>query len=163
MDTVELKSIINRIEQKSKDQARVDTGMLERSIYGIINERGVAEFGEMFYGQFGTNSRLAENIKAMFPKDQPYKLIYYDFDGNEYVAQEQTKRGRLIERENIPKKIKNTEAPKTSKNIRNFIGYITAVKNMKDTDKSKKEKTKAEKSINKYLSSLKDGKETNNN
>lgn len=158
MDTAELKSVISRIEQKSKDQARVDTGMLERSIYGIINERGVAEFGEMFYGQFGTNSKLAENIKAMFPKDEQYKLIYYDFDGNEYVAQEQTKRGRLIERENIPKKIKDTEVPKTSKNIRNFIGYITSIASVKDSETKEQEKQKSSAKIRKYLDTLRNAK-----
>lgn len=158
MDTAELKSIISRIEAKSKEQSRVDTGMLERSIYGIINERGVAEFGEMFYGQFGNNSKLAENIKAMFPKDLPYKLIYYDFEGNEYVGQEQTKRGRVIEREKIPSKIKETQAPRSSKSIRNFLKYINAVPKAKNTDSSKIEKTNASAKITKYLNSLKDGK-----
>jgi len=120
MDIADLRPIINKIESISKEQSRVDTGTLERSIYGIVNEKGIAEFGEMFYGQFGTNSRLSENINKYFPKDLPYRLVYMDFDGGEYVAQERTKRGRLIERENIPPKIKDTAPPKTSKNIQKF-------------------------------------------
>lgn len=160
MDTADLRAIINKIADKSKDESRVDTGFLKRSIYGIINERGVPEFGEMFYGQFGENSRLAENIKSMFPKDLPYKLVYYDFDGGEYVAQEKKASGRLIQRETIPNKIKDTAPPTTSKNIRNFTNYITAVASVRDSESSKKVKTNAEKSIQKYLNSLKDGTET---
>lgn len=158
MDTAELRAIINQIEVKSKKQSRVDTGMLERSIYGIINERGVAEFGEMFYGQFGTNSRLAENIKSMFPRNEPYRLIYYDFDGNEYVKQEKTQRGRVIERENLPKKIKDTQAPKGSKNIRNFIGYVTAVASVRDSETKEQEKQKSSAKIRNYLDTLRDAK-----
>ena len=120
MDTAELRQIINKIKEKSKEEARVDTGFLKRSIYGIINERGVAEFGEVFYGQFGENSFLEENINKMFPKNLPYKLVYFDEDGVEYVAKKRTAGGRTIKPEN-PTKGKDV----ASSNIRNFINKLT--------------------------------------
>lgn len=120
MDTVELKQIINKIRDKSKDEAKVDTGFLKRSIYGVINEKGVAEFGEIFYGQFYENSNLEENITKMFPKNLPYKLVYYDEDGVEYVAKKKTAGGRTIKPEN-PTKGRNI----ASNNIREFIKKVT--------------------------------------
>jgi len=149
MDTAELRAIISKIESISKEQARVDTGTLERSIYGIINERGVAEFGEMYYGQFGTNSRLEENINKYFPKSEPFKLVYMDFDGVEYVAKERTKRGRTIDKE---PKIKEPTPPSTSKNIRKFIDAIKLI--------PKVGKESASKKIRNFLKGI-DAKETN--
>jgi len=120
MDTVELKNIINKIKVKSKDDAKVDTGFLQRSIYGVINEKGIAEFGEIFYGQFGENSFLEENINKMFPKNLPYKLVYYDEDGVEYVAKKRTTNGRTIKPDS-PTKGTNI----ASSNIRKFIKRLT--------------------------------------
>jgi hypothetical protein len=139
MDTAELKQIINKIRDKSKDEAKVDTGFLKRSIYGIINEKGVAEFGEIFYGQFYENSNLEENINKMFPKNLPYKLVYFDEDGVEYVAKRRTTGGRTIKPEN-PKKGTNI----ASSNIRKFIKGLTDGKETdartKDGESNNKEK-----------------------
>lgn len=159
MDTAELRQIINKIESISKEQARVDTGTLERSIYGIINEKGIAEFGEMYYGQFGTNSKLEENINKYFPKNQPYKLVYYDYDGGEYVAKERTKQGRKIEKE---PKIKESTPPTNSKNVRKFINYIKSLPTAKEINTSKIAKNKANSNINKFLKGLDNGQKTNN-
>lgn len=134
MDTAELRQIINKIKEKSKDEARVDTGFLKRSIYGVINERGIAEFGEIFYGQFGENSFLEENINKMFPKNLPYKLVYFDEDGVEYVAKRRTTGGRTIKPEN-PKKGKDI----ASSNIRKFIKGLT---DAKETDRTGEEREK---------------------
>lgn len=139
MDTAELKQIINKIRDKSKDEAKVDTGFLKRSIYGIINEKGVAEFGEIFYGQFRENSNLEENITKMFPRNLPYKLVYYDEDGVEYVAKRRTTGGRTIKPEN-PTKGRNI----ASSNIRKFIKGLTDGKETdartKDGESNNKEK-----------------------
>jgi len=134
MDIAELKSIINKIKAKSKDEAKIDTGFLQRSIYGIINERGVAEFGEIFYGQFGENSFLEENINKMFPKNLPYKLVYFDEDGVEYVAKRRTVGGRTIKPEN-PKKGTNI----ASSNIRKFIKGLTDGKEANRTGEEREE------------------------
>jgi hypothetical protein len=157
MDTAELRPIINKIESISKEQARVDTGTLERSIYGIINEKGIAEFGEMYYGQFGTNSKLEENINKYFPKNEPFKLVYMDFDGVEYVAKERTKRGRTITKE---PKIKEPTPPTTSKNIRKFIDAVKLIPKTKDIGTPKVGKESASKKIRNFLKGI-DAKETN--
>ena len=157
MDTADLRAVINKIESISKEQARVDTGTLERSIYGIINEKGIAEFGEMYYGQFGTNSNLEENINKYFPKSEPFKLVYMDFDGVEYVAKERTKRGRTIDKE---PKIKEPTPPSTSKNIRKFIDAIKLIPKVKDINMPKVGKESASRKIRNFLKGI-DGKETN--
>lgn len=133
MDIANLRQIITKIKDKSKEDARVDTGTLKRSIYGIINERGVAEFGEMFYGQFGENSKLEENINKLFPKSIPYKLLYYDLDGVEYEAKRRTVGGRTIKKE-LPKK--EDLKPTTSKNIKNFLSGLANKKIEEDGEKT---------------------------
>ena len=157
MDIAKLRPIIDKIKNISKEQSRRDTGMLERSIYGVINEKGIAEFGEMYYGQFGTNSRLAENINKYFPKSEPFKLVYMDFDGGEYVAKERTQRGRTINKE---PKIKEPTPPSTSKNIRKFIDAIKLIPKVKDIGTPKTGKESASKKIRNFLKGI-DAKETN--
>ena len=77
----EIKRISDRIVEKSKATAHVDTGRLKRSISWVIDLKGVPTFTQVFYGQFLENSELEENIKAMMPSGQPYNLIYTDDNG----------------------------------------------------------------------------------
>ena len=90
----ELRTIAREIVDKSKKSAHVDTGRLKRSISYVINLQGVPTFTEVFYGQFGDNSDLEENIKAMFPSSVPYNLIYVDDNGNPYQVVRRTASGR---------------------------------------------------------------------
>lgn len=90
----EIRAIGREIVQKSKSTARVDTGYLKRSIGFIIDEQGVPTFTEVFYGQFGDNSDLEENIKSMMPTGIAWKLIYTDESGNPYQVVRKTASGR---------------------------------------------------------------------
>ena len=90
----ELKSIAREIVQKSKASAHVDTGRLKRSISFVVNLQGVVTFTEVFYGQFGENSDLKENIKLMWPNGVAYNLIYTDDDGKPYQVVRRTASGR---------------------------------------------------------------------
>lgn len=90
----QLRSIARAIVQKSKSEAHVDTGLLKRSINYTINLQGVFTFTEMFYGQFHENSSLEENIKAMWPGDVPYNLIYLDDNGSPYQVVRKNASGR---------------------------------------------------------------------
>jgi len=90
----ELRTIAREIVAKSKQSAHVDTGRLKRSISFVVNLQGVITFTEVFYGQFGDNSDLEENIKSMFPSGVPYNLIYVDDNGNPYQVVRKTASGR---------------------------------------------------------------------
>jgi hypothetical protein len=93
--TSELQSIAREIVAKSKKSAHVDTGRLKRSISYVINLQGIPTFTEVFYGQFGDNSDLEENLKAMWPRDEPYNLIWVDDNGNPYQVIRKTAGGRI--------------------------------------------------------------------
>ena len=90
----EIKRIADSIVSKSKATAHVDTGRLKRSISWVIDLKGVPTFTQVFYGQFHENSELEENIKSMFPKGQPYNLIYTDDNGMPYQVVRKTGSGR---------------------------------------------------------------------
>jgi len=90
----ELRAIAREIVQKSKASAHVDTGRLKRSISFVVNLQGVITFTEVFYGRFGENSDLEENINKMFPIDVPFNLIYVDDNGNPYQVVRRTSSGR---------------------------------------------------------------------
>lgn len=91
----ELRTLAREIVDKSKKSAHVDTGRLKRSISYVINLQGVPTFTEVFYGQFGDNSDLEENLKAMWPTDEPYNLIYTDDNGNPYQVVRKKAGGRV--------------------------------------------------------------------
>jgi len=81
LSEVEIRAIAQRIVDQSKSTARVDTGALRRSIsYTYV--RGVVIFRELYYGQFGTNSKLEKNAIRLMPNGVEWKIIYTDFGGN---------------------------------------------------------------------------------
>ena len=82
----ELKAIAREIVKKSKETARVDTGRLKRSISYVVNLDGVITFTEAHYGQIDGNSQLLENIKAMFPKEEPYNYTVQEDNGSVTVV-----------------------------------------------------------------------------
>lgn len=88
----EIRKIAQRVVDMSKRSARVDTGALRRSIsYTYV--RGVVIFRELFYGQFGTNSRLERNAARLMPRGTEYQIIYTAF-GGQTVEIGPTKKGR---------------------------------------------------------------------
>lgn len=82
----ELKEIARKIVKKSKETARVDTGFLKRSISYVVNLEGVITFTEAYYGQIDGNSQLLDNIKKMFPEDEPYNYCTQDENGKVTVV-----------------------------------------------------------------------------
>lgn len=82
--TAEESALAERVVAKSKQDARVDTGRLKRSINKKV-QRGVIVFREYFYGGVENrgrkNSLLEENARAMMG-DVPYKIERLDEDGD---------------------------------------------------------------------------------
>ena len=133
----ELKSIAREIVQKSKSAAHVDTGRLKRSISYVVNLQGVITFTEVFYGQFGENSDLEENIKSMWPNGIPYNLIYTDDDGKPYQVVKRTASGRAA-----------VETKATKATTRKSLG-INGIKNfLKNYGKTQNESTNSERQDN---------------
>ena len=91
----ELRAIGSEIVAKSKGGARVDTGYLKRSISYVLGKNNLLIFTEVFYGQFGDNSDLEENIRAMVPDGLPWELIYTDEDGGVEQVVKSSASGRL--------------------------------------------------------------------
>jgi hypothetical protein len=54
-------------------------------------------FREMFYGQYGTNSKLEKNCKAMVPNGIEWKIIYTAF-GGKTVEISRTRTGRATQK-----------------------------------------------------------------
>jgi len=90
----ELNTICRDIVSKSKASSKVDTGRLKRSISFVFDLKGIPTFTEVFYGQFGDNSDLEENIKALMPSGVAWKLIYTDDNGQPYQVVRATASGR---------------------------------------------------------------------
>lgn len=88
-------AICREIVSKSKASANIDTGRLKRSISFVIDLQGIPTFTEVFYGQFGNNSDLEENIKAMMPSGIAWKLIYSDDNGQPYQVIRSASSGRI--------------------------------------------------------------------
>ena len=133
----ELKSIAREIVQKSKSAAHVDTGRLKRSISFVVNLQGVVTFTEVFYGQFGENSDLKENIKSMWPNGVAYNLIYTDDDGKPYQVVRRTSSGRAA-----------VETKATKATTRKSLG-INGIKNfLKNYGKTQNESTNSERQDN---------------
>lgn len=124
----EIRAIGNDIMRKSKSDSRVDTGYLRRSIGFIINEKGVPTFTEVFYGQFGDNSDLEENIKSMMPAGVQWQLIYTDEDGRAYQVVRKSGSGRATVETQATKA--TTRKSLGIGGIRNFLkGFFDGKKN----------------------------------
>ena len=133
----ELKSIAREIVRKSKSAAHVDTGRLKMTISYIINREGIFTFTEVFYGQFGENSDLEENIKSMWPNGVAYNLIYTDDDGKPYQVVRKTASGRAA-----------VETKATKATTRKSLG-INGIKNfLKNYGKTQNESTNSERQDN---------------
>ena len=76
----EIRAIAQRVVDESKRSARYEDGTLKRSIKYTIN-RGVYEFRQMFYGQYGTNSQLEKNATRLMPRGVSWKIIYLEIGG----------------------------------------------------------------------------------
>ena len=121
----EIRAIAREIVAKSKGGAAVDTGRLKRSISYVIDLQGIATFTEVFYGQFGDNSDLEENIKSMMPAGVAWKLIYSDERGQPY----QVIRGSVSGRASVTNATKATTRKSLGiGGIKNFLKGLTSGK-----------------------------------
>ena len=93
---LEIRAIGAKIVLLSKGTARVDTGALKRSI-SFSYVKNVMIFRELFYGQFGTNSRLEKNARKLVPNGVEWKIIYTEF-GGKTVEISRTRKGRATQR-----------------------------------------------------------------
>jgi hypothetical protein len=81
LTTTEIRVIAQKIVNLSKASSRIDTGFLRRSISYTI-EQNVFIFVEVFYGQFGTNSKLEANAKRLMPSGVKWRMRYTDINRN---------------------------------------------------------------------------------
>jgi hypothetical protein len=79
LTTTEIRVIAQKIVNLSKASARRETGFLQRSITYTV-EKNVFIFVEVFYGQFGTNSKLEQNAKRLMPSGVKWRMRYTDID-----------------------------------------------------------------------------------
>jgi len=134
----ELRAIAREIVQKSKASARVDTGRLKRSISFVVNLQGVITFTEVFYGQFGDNSDLEENIKSIWPSGVAYNLIYTDDNGNPYQVVRRTSSGRAAVETKATKA--TTRKSLGINGIKNFLkGFQNGKAKNKSTDSERQD------------------------
>jgi len=81
LETKEIRAIAQKVVDISKSTARRDTGFLKRSISYTV-ESNVYIFVEVFYGQFGTNSKLEQNAKRLMPSGVKWRMRYTDINRN---------------------------------------------------------------------------------
>ena len=79
LETKEIRAIAQKVVDISKSSARRDTGFLKRSISYTV-EGNVYVFVEVFYGQFGTNSKLEQNAKRLMPSGVKWRMRYTDIN-----------------------------------------------------------------------------------
>lgn len=138
----EIRAIAREIVEKSKNTAHVDTGRLKRSISYVIDLQGIPTFTEVFYGQFGDNSDLEENIKLMMPAGVAWKLIYTDDNGNPYQVVRKTGAGRTAVETKATKA--TTRKSLGIAGIKNFLKGFTDGKAQDKTTDSERQDNKEE-------------------
>jgi hypothetical protein len=90
--TKETRVIAEKVVNLSKATAKRDTGFLKRSISYTV-EKNVFIFVEVFYGQFGTNSKLEQNARRLMPSGVKWRMRYTDITGK-VVENERVQTGR---------------------------------------------------------------------
>lgn len=126
--TAEESALAERVVQKSKYEARVDTGRLKRSINKKV-QRGVIVFREYYYGAYPEtrgrkNSTLEENAKKMMG-EIPYKIERLDEEGDVVESVNKATSGRVAKYER-QKKIESNAAA---------LAAAIRAKRKKDADK----------------------------
>lgn len=132
--TAEENAIAEKVVEKSKREAQVDTGRLKRSINKKV-QRGIITFRQYFYGIYedhlGTpNSTLEDNAKKMMG-NIPYKIELLDNEGN--VLEERTRlpSGRQI---SIDRK---TDTKKAISKANALIAKVIAKRDAEKEDNNK--------------------------
>lgn len=107
------------VVRAARKTARVDTGLLKRSIRATFN-KGVIEFRLIEYGAYNNNSNIIDIAKDIMPKEVEWKIIFVDTEGREAIIEGKTRQGRTIKRKEI-----------TSENVstKKIKALITALQN----------------------------------
>lgn len=100
------------VVRASRKDARVDTGLLKRSIRATLN-KGVIEFREIYYGAFNENSKLIKNAQKMMPKGIEWRVIFVDENGLEKRVTTETRTGRKISTRQVTSKNQSTKRIKS--------------------------------------------------
>ena len=79
LSTSEIRAIAQKVVNISRSSARRDTGFLARSISYTV-ERDVYIFVEVFYGQYGSNSKLERNAARLMPYGVKWRMRYTDIN-----------------------------------------------------------------------------------
>lgn len=132
---LEIRAIGKKIVAKSKSSARVDTGALKRSI-SFSYVKKIMIFRQMYYGQYGTNSKLEKNAIAMVPNGVQWKIINTAFGGGS-IEIGRTRNGRATQKSILPSLNLGS-----SNNIKSLIAKsrakkIAAAKKAKDLENGK--------------------------
>lgn len=80
LSDIEIEAIASSIVLDAKATARVKDGTLKRSIAKTYI-KGEVIFREIYYGQYGDNSKLEELAKKRMPNGVPWKIVYTEFGG----------------------------------------------------------------------------------
>lgn len=95
----QIRQYIREVIRTSKNTARVDSGLLKDTMRGAyIGKTNSIEFRQLFYGAYGTNSRLIANAKRIIPKDLEWVVFFEDEQGREITIKGKTRTGRDIRR-----------------------------------------------------------------
>lgn len=126
-------ALAERVVDKSKREAQVDTGRLKRSI-NVKVQRGALVFRQVFYGIFEDNagvhnSTLEENASRMMG-NIPYRIELLDDEGNPWKQLTKAPSGRTIRR--------NKPEPKKESAAKALINKIIEQRKKEDGDKKKK-------------------------
>ena len=115
----------------SKATAKRDTGFLRRSISYTV-EKNVFIFVEVFYGQFGTNSKLEQNARRLMPSGVKWRMRYTDITGK-VVENERVQTGR-----NSINKIVDTIGRQSTTAVTALINKIKGFGKKKDTETNRR-------------------------
>lgn len=125
----QIRQYIREVIRNSKNTARVDSGLLKDTMRGAyIGKTNSIEFRQLFYGAYGTNSRLIANAQRIIPNDLDWTVIFEDEEGRETKIKGKTRTGRDIRRSAV------TSASIGTDKIKNFIASLKLLNEPKKDD-----------------------------
>jgi len=130
MTDAEIDIIRKDIVLRAKAAARYDQGALQKSIASTY-VNGIVIFRQLYYGDYGTNSKLEEIARKYMPRGVPYKIILTELGGRTYES------GRTVGGR-ASRKVTNKIVSNSSNNIKKLLALIKA-KRKKEEDGEKEE------------------------
>ena len=126
----EIRAVASEVVRRAKATARVDQGTLRRSIaYTYV--RGIVTFRQIYYGEYGDNSKLEQIAAQLMPNGVEYRIQLTEFGGATREVS-RTKTGRK-KQSTILRNIAKTG----SDSIKALIAKSIARRKSKDGEKEK--------------------------